>query len=120
MRQRVITGIIFTLGIAIFIGPGILWPWISVILLLFVCLMTVQELLNAADAGGLKTIRLPVFVGALTFLLPLALRFSADAMELDVWNGAAAGLALTLAVLLGLMMINLILPLINKGPDQLM
>lgn len=120
MRQRVITGVLFTLGIALFIGPGLRWPWISTLLLFFVSIMTVQELLNAAEAGGLRMVRWPVFIGSMTFLLPLVLKLTSDVIELDAWNGAAAALALSLSALLGIMMMNLIVPLIKTGPDQLM
>jgi phosphatidate cytidylyltransferase len=80
--------------------------------------MTVQELLNAADKGGLQTIRWPVFLGSLTFLLPLLVFYSTDISQLDNWNGTATGLALAFSALLGVMMINLILPLISSGPDN--
>lgn len=120
MRQRVITGIVFTLGISLFIGPGLRWPWISTILLVFVSIMTVHELINAAESGGLKMVRWPIYIGSLTFLMPLILKLTSDVISLDAWNGAAAALALSLSALMGLMMMNLIIPLINKGPNLLM
>jgi hypothetical protein len=49
----------------------------------------VQELLNAAEAGGLRMVRWPVFIGSMTFLLPLVLKLTSDVIELDAWNGAA-------------------------------
>jgi hypothetical protein len=63
--------------------------------LFFVGIMTVQELLNAAEAGGLRMVRWPVFIGSMTFLLPLVLKLTSDVIELDAWNGAAAALALS-------------------------
>ena len=121
MKQRVITGVLFTIGIALFIAPGLKWLWVPLILLLFVCLVAVQELLNAVQTGGLKTPRIPVFVGSLTFLAPLILTGlgSTTIMKQDT-SSTVAGLALSLFALISIMILNLIVPLLKTGPEGLL
>ena len=54
MRQRVITGILFALGIAAFIIPSLWYPDFTVAMAVIVGAVAVYELIKALRSGGFK------------------------------------------------------------------
>jgi len=73
MKQRVITGILFTLAILAFVIPGLYSPFFPVALNFIVCAFTAFEMSNALRAKGLKHIRAFIYVGAALSLIPVGL-----------------------------------------------
>jgi phosphatidate cytidylyltransferase len=71
MKQRIITGLIFTLVIAAFVLPGFRWPLLPVALFVLVALVGSLELRQALDARKIHLLRLLTLPTSLLFLLPL-------------------------------------------------
>ena len=53
MKQRVITGIIFTIGVVLFVVPSLYWPLISVLFAIIVGAFALHELHQAFKAGDM-------------------------------------------------------------------
>ena len=53
MKQRVITGIIFTVGVVLFVVPSLYWPLISVLFAIIVGAFALHELHQAFKAGDM-------------------------------------------------------------------
>lgn len=73
MKQRVFTGIIFTLIILAFIVPGYFSPYFVVALMLLVLGFSVYEMKRAFLAKNLKLSNAGVLIGSFTAVIPLAL-----------------------------------------------
>ena len=135
MKQRIITGIIFTLVMAAFIVPGywIIWP--PVVLFAAIALMASHELIGALRQHRLDASYRLAGAGSLLMLLPLAGgwifgssgwlparsgpfrdRFAAGLARIET---PLISLGLTLFVLVLVMMIGSIVLLLKKGPDSL-
>lgn len=119
MKQRIVTGILFALGVAVLIGAGYWQPAISFVFLLFVCIMSVYELTGALRHRGLAVSRTAVMTGSLAFVLPLAVSglTSPSRTQDSTWLSASSGLALMCFVLISIMSLNMILPLLRNGPQ---
>ena len=121
MKQRVITGFFFTIGIAAFIIPGLFIHWMPVLLFVFVALMSSYELTKALNHKNLYPSRLVVMVGSLLALMPiLATGLTAAAPTRDNYgHELAVGTSLLCFSLLSLMTIHVILPVIRHNPEYL-
>lgn len=69
MRQRVITGILFALGIAAFIIPSLWYPIFTVAMAVIVGAVAVYELIKALRSGGFKPSCGLIVGGTLTALV---------------------------------------------------
>ena len=69
MRQRVITGILFALGIAAFIIPSLWYPIFTVAMAVIVAAVAVYELIKALRSGGFKPSCGLIVGGTLTALV---------------------------------------------------
>ena len=61
MKQRVITGILFTIGVLLFIIPSFWIPFISVVFACIVGGVVIYELYNAFKKGGMSP-NLPIMI----------------------------------------------------------
>ena len=123
MIQRIVTGIIFTLVIALFVVPGYWFAWVPVIMFVIVALMAAQELVQAVQFKGLKPNVALVSIGSLLMLLPLLgsyfFRSEHRGNEIGFTDQIAGGFALMSFVLLAFMIFTVIGILIKRGPDSL-
>lgn len=71
MNQRIITGILFTLAIALFIVPGYWWPAVPLVLFGAVTCLARHELDHALQSRQFKLPPVMGRAGTLLFLLPL-------------------------------------------------
>jgi phosphatidate cytidylyltransferase len=134
MRQRIITGIIFTLVIAAFMIPGYWSIWPPVVLFFSIALLASHELVGALRQHQLDASYRLAYGGSLLILTPLAggwlFQPAGLPSSVDVpGSGFAAGLArietplislgLTLFVMILVIMLGSIILLLKKGPDRL-
>ncbi len=124
MRQRIITGIVFTLGVALFVVPGYWHPLPPLILFTAVALQAAWELVNALRRRGMRPSLLLASLGSLLMLLPLlgSAQFAKnqhDRLAVGFTEQLAGGFALMSFVLLAVMCFSVIGMLIRRGPDAL-
>lgn len=136
MRQRIITGIIFTLAIAVFIIPGYWTIWPPLVLFAGIAVLASHELIGALRHRGLDASYHLATAGSLLILVPLAggRIFSQAGLLVDLTGNKlqgrfAAGLAsierplislsLTLFILILFIMVGTMVLLLRKGPDSL-
>ena len=111
MKQRILTGVFFTLAIAIFVIPGYWQPVFPLLLLFVVHIWAGLELGRAFHACGLNPPRTFILSGSL--LLPLAGLFHQLSFSL------AAAMALLLGLLFLLVLLGNLIMLIRGGPQSL-
>lgn len=135
MRQRIITGIIFTLVIAAFIIPGYWTIWPPVVLFLAIALLASHELIGALRQHRLDASYRLAYAGSLLILTPLAggrlfqssgllpepvvpidSRLAAGLMRIET---PLISLGLTLFLMILAIMVGSIILLLKKGPDRL-
>ncbi len=73
MKQRIITGVIFTLAILAFVIPAFYFVGFAVALTTVVAAITAQEMANALRAKGLRHVRVLTYFGAAFALIPVVL-----------------------------------------------
>lgn len=123
MKQRVITGIFFVLGIAVFIVPGYWAAWPPIILFTLVALLASRELVHALRQRGLRPDPIMSTIGSLFMLLPLlgsayfSRRNRGD--EIGFTDQIAGGLALMAFTLLIACLYVVIVTLVRRGPAAL-
>jgi phosphatidate cytidylyltransferase len=114
MKQRILTGLIFTIIIAAFVIPGYWTIWPPVILLAAVAVIASCEITSALRHCRRRPCLSLVIIGSLFCLLPLATRL--------IWLpditlfSAAASFALALFCLLVYMTVSVISRLLIDGP----
>jgi len=86
--RRIVTGVVFTLAVALLMLPGFRWPLLTVLFFVAVSVVCVLELTAALEAKGLKPSRPVAVVGSFGVLLPLIPLLFHDAPE---WRLVAAG-----------------------------
>ncbi|HAL74482.1 MAG TPA: hypothetical protein DCM45_05240, partial [Clostridiales bacterium] len=123
MKQRVITGILFALGIAVFIVPGYWFAWPPIALFTGVAFLASRELVQAVRQRGLRPNSVMATVGSLFMLLPLLgsayfARHNRDE-EIGFTDQIAGGLALMSFLLLAAMLFVVIGILVKRGPEAL-
>ncbi|MDW7656092.1 MAG: phosphatidate cytidylyltransferase [Bacillota bacterium] len=116
MKQRILTGLIFTIMIAAFVIPGYWTMWPPVILLAAVAVIASCEISSAMRHCCRKPNLTLVIIGSLFCLLPLATRliWSPDATLFS----AVASFALALFCLLVFMAASIIARLLIDGPSS--
>jgi phosphatidate cytidylyltransferase len=123
MRQRIVTGLLFTLGVAALLIPGLKIVWFSMIFLIVVGILAAHEMIEALKFKGLRPSSAFVFTGIATFLFALlpqvAGRSAADTSNGPAWHNLTAGMALMVFAMLCVMSLNMILPLLSKGPERI-
>jgi phosphatidate cytidylyltransferase len=124
VKQRIITGILFTLAIALFVIPGYWFSLPLIILFAAVALLASREILQALRNKGLKPNGVLASAGSLLMLLPLlgsALfrNGRSGAAEIGFTEQVAGGFALMSFVLLAAMFFTVIGIMIKRGPDSL-
>lgn len=121
MKQRVITGFLFTLCIAAFIVPGYWSPWPPVILFAAVAVIAAWEIVGALRQRSLKP-NLPLaIIGSLLMLVPLLgdeILPSVKGLQLGL-QLPLAGFALMAFILLLFALISTIGLLLKRGPQAL-
>ncbi len=124
MRQRIITGILFTLGVALFIVPAYWHPLPSLILFSLVALQASREIVQALRIKGLKPNLVVASLGSLLMILTVVgssqfnERFGRGA-NIGFTEQLAGGFALMAFVLLATMSFSVIALLIKRGPEAL-
>lgn len=88
MIRRIVTGVLFTLAVALLLLPGFRWPLLPVLLFAAVSVLCVLELAGALEAKGIRPSRPVAAVGALSVLAPLLPLAFGGAPE---WRLVAAG-----------------------------
>ena len=123
MKQRVITGILFTLAIAAFIVPGYWFTWPPIILFTGVAVLTSRELVHALRYRGLKPNGFMATAGSLLMLLPLAgsalIKNGNTGQQAGFTGQVAGGMALMAFVLFMTMLFTVIGILLKRGPEAL-
>ena len=123
MKQRVITGILFILGIAIFIVPGYWVAWPPIVLFALVALIASRELVQAVRQRGLRPNPVMATLGSMFMLLPLlgSAYFARNNRgdETGFTDQIAGGLALMAFFLLAAMLFVVIGTLVRHGPEAL-
>ena len=118
-----ITGILFTIGIAIFIVPGYWFAWPPIVLFAIVALLASRELVQAVRQRGLSPDPVMATVGSMFMLLPLlgSAYFSkrGNSEEIGFTDQIAGGFALMAFFLLAAMLFVVIGTLVKRGPDAL-
>lgn len=71
MNQRILTGLLFALVVALFVVPGYWWPVVPLVLLILVVCLSRNELDRALTGRQLGLPPVLSRIGALLFLLPL-------------------------------------------------
>ena len=80
MKQRVITGTLFTVIIFAFVGPGFFQPWIICLMMFLISVIATKELTKAIET---KDLQLGVFFpywGIVVSLIPVAAFFFSDSL----------------------------------------
>lgn len=124
MKQRIITGVLFTLGVALFVVPGFWFAWLPIVLFTAVAILSSRELVNALMNRGLKPNRPLAAAGSLLMLIPTlgSLLFPArlfETGESGLLARLAGSFAVTAFVLLAVMIFSAIFMMIRRGPDAL-
>lgn len=114
MKQRIITGLVFTLVVAAFIIPGYWTIWPPILLLIVVAVIASFEITRAVQRCGSRPCLPLVICGSLFFLLPL-LTFFLQA-ETRTLQAVAASVAISLFFLLLFAMAGTIVRLLIDGP----
>ena len=110
MKQRVITGILFTVAILLFFVPGFFFPGFLVSLWILVCAIATFEMIRCVQAKNLRPGRFLCAVGAFLSVLPVILRpFLSTAV--------AAAAVYSLSALMLAMLSVIFLPLRRDGED---
>jgi phosphatidate cytidylyltransferase len=124
MKQRVITGILFAAGIALFLIPGIWLPWMPIPLFVAVSLITTMELISALRKKGMQPTLLPAIIGSMAMLVPVLFFVFPETGLPDLFAGKLtgqlyAGFASMAFVLFSIMGTSSIILLIRRGPAAL-
>lgn len=124
MKQRIITGVLFTLGVALFVVPGFWFTWLPVLLFTAVAILSSREIVNALMHRGLKPNRPLAVAGSLLMLIPTlgALLYPAnlhDTGEFDLLARLGVSFAVMAFVLLAVMIFSAIFWMIRRGPEAL-
>lgn len=124
MKQRIVTGILFTLGVALFVVPGFWLPWLPVVLFAAVAVLSSRELVGALRARGLKPSQPLATAGSLLMLVPTLMTLLSPDRPPAAQGTAIAGrlaesFALTSFILLALMIFSTIILMIRRGPEAL-
>lgn len=75
MKQRIITGIIFTLVILAFSIPGYFYAGFIIALTAIVTILSTQELVSALHSKGIRNFRYLAYIGVSISFLPVAMKF---------------------------------------------
>jgi phosphatidate cytidylyltransferase len=75
MKQRIITGLVFTLVILAFSIPGYFYAGFIIALTALVTILATQELVSALQSKGIKDFRYLTYVGVSISFLPVAMKF---------------------------------------------
>lgn len=108
MKQRIITGAVFALVVAIFIIPGYWYPALPLLLLLLVGWFSMRELTGAFSRSGLRPGRAVLYLSLALAAVPPLLA-----------PGFAPTLAVMLFALLLMMIISCLYLLLTGGPAAL-
>lgn len=124
MKQRIITGILFTLGVALFVIPGFWHHLPPIILFAAVALQASREIVQALRVKGLKPNLVVASMGSVLMLLTVvgAAQFNERFGihdETGFTEQLAGGFALMSFVLLATMCFSVIAILIKRGPESL-
>ena len=111
MKQRVITGILFAAGVALFVIPGIWHPVFPMTMLVIAAIWSGSELASAFHTCGLYPSRRVILSGVL--LLPLAGLLRLFNLQM------ASALAILVGLLFWLIIISCLFMLIRRGPQSL-
>jgi len=86
--RRIVTGVVFTLAVALLLLPGFRWPLAPVVLFVASAVVCVLELTAALEAKGLKPSRPVAVIGSFGVLMPLIPLLFHEAPQ---WRLVAAG-----------------------------
>jgi len=75
MKQRIITGIIFTMVILAFSIPGFFYAGFIIALTALVTILSTQELVSALQQKGIKNFRYLAYVGVSIAFIPVVMKF---------------------------------------------
>ncbi|MEA4888430.1 MAG: phosphatidate cytidylyltransferase [Clostridiaceae bacterium] len=117
MKQRIITGVIFTLVIALFIIPGYWSIWPPVVLFTGVAILAAYEIVTVIRQSKLNPSLPMAMAGSLMMLLPLV--GSRVFPEAEGILRPLSGFALTAFALLLFMTITVIALLLKRGPQNM-
>ncbi|NLW88541.1 MAG: CDP-archaeol synthase [Clostridiaceae bacterium] len=73
MKQRIITGILFTMVILAFVIPGYYFRWITIALTILVSIITAYEMGKTLEAKGIRYARSLLYIGASFSFIPVFL-----------------------------------------------
>ena len=121
MNQRIITGILFTLAIALFVIPGYWWPAVTLVLFILVTYVARIELSRALHSRELSLPPVLSSLGAFLLLLPL-LALVPGVVRVGGESGLAAaltGFALLMTGLIFWSLLTTLMLLIADGPQAL-
>ncbi len=121
MNQRIITGILFTLAVALFVVPGYWWPAVTLIMFAAVTYVSRLELDRALHQKQLDLPPVLSRIGSFLFLLPL-LAFLPGAVRdgnIPGLTGALTGFALLITGLAFWSTLTVLKLLIAEGPPVL-
>ena len=124
MKQRIITGVLFTLGVALFVVPGFWLAWLPILLFTAVAVLSARELVNALRNRGMKPNRPLAVAGSLLMLIPTlgSLLYPVNLLEASgpgLLARLAGSFAVMAFVLLTVMIFSAIGLIIRRGPEAL-
>jgi len=102
MKQRVITGVFFTLAILVFIVPGYFYPLMLSILWAVVALIGAREMILCVEAKGMKPGQYLSYFGACLSILPviISLYSKSALLALGTYSLAALLLAMNAVIII--------------------
>jgi phosphatidate cytidylyltransferase len=124
MRQRIFTGFVFALIVALFVVAGYWYPPVPIALFVFVAIMAARELVSVLRLRGMKPSMALATLGSLTMLLPLFftapfVRSLPDFIIGIVTRQMAGGFAVMAFVLFLIMGYTVVGMLVRRGPEGL-
>lgn len=100
MKQRIITGLIFTLVILAFSVPGYFNSWFIIALMAIVAVLCASELLSAVRNKGVENIRVLTYIGVSVSFLPVIMNFTISSPYVALSAYAMAILMFSLVVVI--------------------
>lgn len=83
MKQRVVTGALFTVFILLFVVPGYFQPWVICLMMFLISLMATKELTKAIEMKDMQLGSFFPYWGVIIALMPVAMYFFTDSLLLS-------------------------------------
>lgn len=121
LQQRVLTGLIFALVMAVFLIPGFWVPWLILILFSLVAVLGGSEFSSAMRMSGYAHKPWVVPLCALITVFTPLIKLGFGKKEYLIWSAGWTGIAMVLPILFLSLLISLaiIIPLLRSGIESL-